>query len=275
MKWITIKSDEDLPKRIERRFTPKHVRYLKEGEPTIAKAVAYYFPDRFKTVEFDSPYTERDSENGCVWLRAGWYSAADCDNCEGYWSAPLDVIEWLDESPDSEAVEFHEWVGKQGYRLSHYAANGEAVHLHESAGSTPFHELRYGDWCTTKELYQIFKSQQDSQPTDTGGPTDPIPQEVRDRIEKEAHLYAEQQALSLPFDGVHSHIAQNERYNNARIHFLKIAEFSYHLALPRIKELEQALEGLLSLGRKDLSNPKYDAYFDAGSQALTPKTNKP
>lgn len=53
-------------------------------------------------------------------------------------------------------IEFHEWVGKQGYKISHYAAKGEAVHLHESKGSTPFHELKDNDYCTTKELYQQF-----------------------------------------------------------------------------------------------------------------------
>lgn len=54
------------------------------------------------------------------------------------------------------AIEFHEWVGKQGYKISHYAAKGEAVHLHESKGSTPFHELKNNDYCTTKELYKTF-----------------------------------------------------------------------------------------------------------------------
>lgn len=34
------------------------------------------------------------------------------------------------------------------------------------------------------------------------------------------------------------------------------------------KELREALEGLLSLGRKDLSNPKYDEYFAKANQVL-------
>src|SRR5690606_23132658 len=57
---------------------------------------------------------------------------------------------------ESDAVEFHEWVDKQGYKISHYAAKGEAVHIHESKGSTPFYELRENDYCTTKELYTQF-----------------------------------------------------------------------------------------------------------------------
>jgi hypothetical protein len=35
--------------------------------------------------------------------------------------------------------------------------------------------------------------------------------------------------------------------------------------------LREALEGLVSLGRKDLSNPKYDAYFQTATEALNQK----
>lgn len=54
------------------------------------------------------------------------------------------------------AIEFHEWVGKKGYKLSHYAAKGEAIHIHESKGSIPFYELKAMDYCTTRELYNEF-----------------------------------------------------------------------------------------------------------------------
>lgn len=70
-----------------------------------------------------------------------------------------DIAYTLSEQADSDAIEFHEWVGKQGYKLSHYAAKGEAIHLHESAGSAPFYELKEGQWLTTKELYQRFKTE--------------------------------------------------------------------------------------------------------------------
>jgi hypothetical protein len=113
MRWI--KASERLPELIDRKSTPKHVRYLKKrckGEPEVAIAVAYYFPDRFKTVEWedlydynqeDFPYTEEDVEMGVVWLRAGWYIHG-CDKCEGYWTAPLDVVEWLDETAQSTSA---------------------------------------------------------------------------------------------------------------------------------------------------------------------------
>jgi hypothetical protein len=98
-----------LPEIVNKKALPCYVRVEKrkhDGSGTwIQKAVAYYFPDKFKGVEFedwddysqeDFPYTEEDSEQGVVWLRAGWYSSIDCDKCEGYWSAPLNVVEWLD-----------------------------------------------------------------------------------------------------------------------------------------------------------------------------------
>lgn len=114
--WIKV--SDYLPEIIDRKSTPKHVRYLKKrwkGEPYIAKAVAFYFPDRFKTVEWedwddynekDFPYTENDADNGCVWLRAGWYIDIDCQKCEGHWSAPIEVIEWLSETPQEEDKRF-------------------------------------------------------------------------------------------------------------------------------------------------------------------------
>jgi len=50
----------------------------------------------------------------------------------GYKLVP--IADETPSEPDSEAVEFAEWIGKQGYKLSHYAAKGEAVYLHESKG---------------------------------------------------------------------------------------------------------------------------------------------
>jgi hypothetical protein len=39
----------------------------------------------------------------------------------------------------------------------------------------------------------------------------------------------------------------------------------------QINVLHEALVGLVSLGRKDLSNPKYDAYFQTANEALNQK----
>lgn len=105
-----------------KKAIPRHViaeKKTHDGKTYKSKRVAYYFPERFKSVEFedwddydpkDFPYTTQDEEKGVVWLKAGWYESVNCDRCDEYWSAPLDVIEWLDESAaspagDGEAIE--------------------------------------------------------------------------------------------------------------------------------------------------------------------------
>ncbi len=37
---------------------------------------------------------------------------------------------------------------------------------------------------------------------------------------------------------------------------------------PVNKDLFDALEGILSIGKRDLTNPKYDGYFENGAKAL-------
>lgn len=109
-RWV--KASERLPEIKDGKCSPVHVTHNFKnygGKEYVKKAVAYYFPDRFKTIEWEDwddyspenfPYTEEDIESGCVWLKAGWYEQVDCDNCdEHYWSSPLDVIEWLEPIP--------------------------------------------------------------------------------------------------------------------------------------------------------------------------------
>lgn len=112
-----------LPEIVDKKSFPKHVKHIRKnynGKEYEAIATAYYFPDRFKTVEWedwddytpeDFPYTEEDENAGVVWLRAGWYSSIDCDKCDGYWSAPLNVTHWLDPNPSWQAQgsEVEEW----------------------------------------------------------------------------------------------------------------------------------------------------------------------
>jgi len=108
MKWI----EETVKPEIENgSCKPRHVKVEKKkynsDETYVVKKVAFYFPEHFKSVEWedwddynekDYPYTENDEVKGIVWLRPGWYESIDCDNCDGYWSSPLKVIEWLDET---------------------------------------------------------------------------------------------------------------------------------------------------------------------------------
>lgn len=110
LRWV--KASERLPEIVDKKATPRFVKVRRknyEGKEWIQKAVAFYFPEHFKTVEWedwddynqaDFPYTEEDADKGIVWLRPGWYSSIECNNCDGYWSRPLDVIEWqTDEAP--------------------------------------------------------------------------------------------------------------------------------------------------------------------------------
>lgn len=108
-----IKVSERLPELKDKKAFPVFVKHMKpryKNSSYEAKATAYYFPDRFKTVEWedwddyheeDFPYTENDADSGCVWLRAGWYTSIECDKCDGYWSRPLDVIGWYEEPDES------------------------------------------------------------------------------------------------------------------------------------------------------------------------------
>jgi hypothetical protein len=103
-----------LPEIIDGKSKPKYVKVERkrhDGTVYISKAVAYYFPDKFKSIEFEDwddyseekfPYTESDEQRGVVWLCPGWYEDIECETCDtSYWSAPLNVIEWLDENNTS------------------------------------------------------------------------------------------------------------------------------------------------------------------------------
>jgi hypothetical protein len=74
-----------------------------------------------------------------------------------------------------------------------------------------------------------------------GGPANPIPQEVREKINE----YADKYAFRVPYDGT------NNFYDEEALkHFLAGAEYGYSLALPRIKELEEENERLRKLNEK-------------------------
>jgi hypothetical protein len=124
---IWVKASDRLPEIVDKKCTTRFAKVEIErhdGTTYIAKAVAYYFPDHFKTVEWEDwddyneeyfPYTESDGERGVVWLRAGWYENIECDTCDNsHWSAPVKVIEWYDESPSKEGnkerEEEEDWI---------------------------------------------------------------------------------------------------------------------------------------------------------------------
>jgi hypothetical protein len=74
-----------------------------------------------------------------------------------------------------------------------------------------------------------------------GGPANPIPQEVREKINE----YADKYAFRVPYDGT------NNFYDEEALkHFLAGAEYGYSLALPRIKELEEAVELLTEVRQR-------------------------
>ncbi|SKA30190.1 hypothetical protein SAMN04488128_103236 [Chitinophaga eiseniae] len=75
------------------------------------RVICYYFPEHFKTVEWEDwddynpewfPYTEEDAEKGVVWLRPGFYQEVECDKCDGYWSSPLPITAWQPLPPAQE-----------------------------------------------------------------------------------------------------------------------------------------------------------------------------
>ena len=41
-----------------------------------------------------------------------------------------------------------------------------------------------------------------------------------------------------------------------------------HTAVIQAKRLRSALEGIVSIGKRDMSNPKYDGYFDTAQTVL-------
>lgn len=152
MRWV--KASERLPDVENKASKPRYAkveRVRSDGSVWCQKVVAYYFPDRFKTVEWedwddykpeDYPYTELDNEKSVVWLKEGWYGDIDCRTCEPHWSAPLDVIEWLDESASpsdtrEEAIKFAEWIHNEVNVLK----KGWSYKL---------------NFCTTQQLYDLY-----------------------------------------------------------------------------------------------------------------------
>lgn len=104
----------------------------------------------------------------------------------------------------------------------------------------------------------------------SGGP-DPIPEDVRKKIEDATDNYA----FRVPYDG------SNNFYDDAALkHFPKGAEFGYSLSLPtiqaqeeRIRVLEEALKEIRDRGYTGAYMIAHEALIKA--KALTPKTNKP
>ena|SRR5690606_37310209 len=85
-------------------------------------------------------------------------------------------------------------------------------------------------------------------------PANPIPQEVREKINE----YADKYAFRVPYDGT------NNFYDDEDLkHFLAGAEFGYSLALPRIKELEEALEKATEVIKQwHKADDVWDIYFN-------------
>jgi len=92
---------------VEERLPEKSEKGMKAVLCINARSIkkAFYFPDRFKTIEFedwddyseeDYPFTEDDRDKGCVWLRVGWYEELDCDFCDKHeWNHLTKVTHWM------------------------------------------------------------------------------------------------------------------------------------------------------------------------------------
>lgn len=176
-----------------KKAIPRHViaeKKTHDGKTYKSKRVAYYFPECFKSVEFedwddydpkDFPYTTQDEEKGVVWLKAGWYESVNCDRCDEYWSAPLDVIVWLDESISSPAGDG--WVSVENgksYKIKEEVVTGwarqQATAFAEFTTEKYWFDEDYRLWnlrddlrpllpdeqfrFTTEELYSLFLKQQ-------------------------------------------------------------------------------------------------------------------
>lgn len=163
MKWI----EETVKPEIENgSCKPRHVKVEKKkynsDETYVVKKVAFFFPEHFKSVELedwddynekDYPYTENDEVKGIVWLRPGWYESIDCDNCDGYWSSPLKVIEWLDETTPEATTPLQEGKAATPVRSAEVAikcflSKWQCWFMLESNGKELMEAFK-------KELYQI------------------------------------------------------------------------------------------------------------------------
>lgn len=173
------RSPDQLPQVVNKKMSQVLVKHIK-GKRTF-HTVAYYFPDKFKTVEWedwddydqqDYPYTTEDAEAGCVWLNAGWYESVECDKCDGYWSAPLTVVSWMpipsESTPsriaelENELADLHLWKKQAIEAMPDYQAIGEAMGL--QVGQTisnkiiPFIENLKADIARWKEEAEVTRS---------------------------------------------------------------------------------------------------------------------
>jgi hypothetical protein len=64
-------------------------------------------------------------------------------------------------------------------------------------------------------------------------------------------------------------LATLQREHANLVHANILAESKLHYAVAQRDQLLTALRELVELGRKDLSNPKYDSYYDAARAVLT------
>ena len=49
-----------------------------------------------------------------------------------------------------------------------------------------------------------------------------------------------------------------------------VARSDYETLRDERDRLREALQGILDIGKRDMTNPKYDGYFEAAEAALTP-----
>jgi len=54
--------------------------------------------------------------------------------------------------------------------------------------------------------------------------------------------------------------------------FARELEVKLYLSIRENQKLRAALEGIISIGKRDLTNPKYDGYFEAAREALNNST---
>jgi Protein of unknown function (DUF551) len=97
--WISV--DERLPALINKKCFPILVVNIENNKSVINKS--YYFPEKFKPIEYEdlddydeesNPHTFNDTEEGVVWLRAGFYREIEDNEGNEFWSFPLKVTHW-------------------------------------------------------------------------------------------------------------------------------------------------------------------------------------
>ena len=56
--------------------------------------------------------------------------------------------------------------------------------------------------------------------------------------------------------------------------FWNAANDAFGLTLERVHSLEEALRSILEIGKRDMTNPKYDSYFETAEQLLNPPSGE-